>query len=272
MRARAVILACAIVTGTLGLRSSDARAADEEPDTTTAPAETPPAPSSPTTTPTPTPASTSASTSATPVADKPIVVWPTLTPAGDEVSGAPLHKPAPAEGTIHARAMELDATLRDAVLVHSGASLGLGLGALTDYFHRGDLNKTPYTGAGYGSALGLIAGGTLSKLTKVPASRILLVDLGAGLGAAAGAAIGSPLVFEQVTPEKTRGFVAATFGGTLIGGAAAWWFTRDRTSAPARPPSSPAAFRISPYGGTIGASQTRDGVVPAYGAGVHGTW
>ncbi len=512
MRARDVILACAIVTSTLGLRSSDARAADEEADSTTTPAETPPAPASPTTSPAPEPSSASAA----PVADKPIVVWPTLTPAGDEVSGAPLHKPAPAEGTIHARAMELDATLRDAVqdlgyaldvadpgpakghardldmldraqrssahtprpedagtwlvsprlepasgdsfilrivvvpprgkqlrmrvervsgadvsarglvllrdllstppvpttdglrrpeesasmgimapsrspgravlaanaalfgafmafsvqrasgsedprllyplltlgtgvglgsallvaeewnvstgdawtlaggawwgaasgilvangrkvpltdryawgafggliglglatfsltrgkadegdavLVHSGASLGLGLGALTDYFHRGDLNKTPYTGAGYGSALGLIAGGTLAKLTKVPASRILLVDLGAGLGAATGAAIGSPLVFEQVTPEKTRGFVAATLGGTLIGGAAAWWFTRDRTSAPARPPTSPASFRISPYGGTIGASQTRDGVVPAYGAGVHGTW
>lgn len=160
----------------------------------------------------------------------------------------------------------------DAVLVHSSASLGLGLGALTDFFYRGDLEKTPYTGAGYGSALGLIAGGTLAKLTKVPASRILLIDLGAGLGAAAGAAIGSPLVFEQVTPDKTRGFVAATLGGTLIGGVTAWWFTRDRTAASARPPPSPAALRLSPFGGTIGASQTRDGVVPAYGAGVHGTW
>ncbi len=157
----------------------------------------------------------------------------------------------------------------DAVLVHSGAGLGLGLGALTDYFYRGDLNRTPYTGSGYGSAIGLVAGGTLAKLTKVSASRVLLIDLGAGLGAAAGAALGSPLVFENVTPEKTRGFVAATIGGTLVGGAAAWWFTRDRAPAPARPN---AALRLAPYGGTIGASATRDGAVPAYGLGVHGTW
>ncbi len=158
----------------------------------------------------------------------------------------------------------------DAVLVHSGAGLGLGLGALTDYFYRGDLNQTPHTGAGYGAAIGLVAGGTLSKIAKLPASRILLVDLGAGLGAAAGAAIGSPLVFEQVTPEKTRGFVAITLGGTLLGGAAAWWFTRDR-ARPTDPPP-PRALRVVPYGGTIGASQTRDGAVPAYGLGVNGTW
>jgi len=158
----------------------------------------------------------------------------------------------------------------DAVLVHSGAGLGLGLGALSDYFYRGDLNRTPYTGAGYGSAIGLVAGGTLAKLTKVSASRILLIDLGAGLGAAAGAAIGSPLVFENVTPEKTRGFVAATLGGTLVGGAAAWWFTRDRSSTP--PPARPNALRLTPYGGTVGASATRDGSVPAYGLGVRGIW
>ncbi|MBX3220286.1 MAG: hypothetical protein KF795_07175 [Labilithrix sp.] len=159
----------------------------------------------------------------------------------------------------------------DAVLVHSGAGLGLGLGGLADYFYRGDLNRTPHTGAGYGAAIGLVAGGTLAKVAKVPASRILLVDLGAGLGAAAGAAIGSPLVFEKVTPEKTRGFVAVTFGGALIGGATAWWFTRDRATA-APPPPGRSAMRVSPYGGTIGASQTRDGAVPAYGLGVHGTW
>ena len=159
----------------------------------------------------------------------------------------------------------------DAVLVHSGAGLGLGLGALSDYFYHGDLNRTPYTGSGYGSAIGLVAGGALAKLTKVSASRVLLVDLGAGLGAAAGAAIGSPLVFEEVTPEKTRGFVAATLGGTLVGGAAAWWFTRDRSRAPAAPPR-PNAVRLTPYGGTIGASATRDGTVPAYGLGVRGIW
>jgi hypothetical protein len=160
----------------------------------------------------------------------------------------------------------------DAVLVNSGAGLGLGLGALSDFFYRGDLDKTPYTGAGFGSAAGLLAGGTLATVTQVSASRVLLIDLGAGLGAAAGAAIGSPLVFEDVTPDKTRGFVAATFGGTLLGGAAAWWFTRDRSVSEPTPLKPPSAYRLVPYGGTIGASATRDGSVPAYGLGVRGSF
>ncbi len=157
----------------------------------------------------------------------------------------------------------------DAVLVHSGAGLGLGLGALTHYFYRADLERTPYTGAGYGAAIGLVSAGALAKIVKVPASRVLLIDLGAGLGAAAGAAAGSPLVFENVTPGKTRGFVAATFAGTILGGTAAWWFTRDRAPAPATPRSS---FRMTPYGGTIGSSATPTGAVPAYGVGVNGSW
>lgn len=158
----------------------------------------------------------------------------------------------------------------DAVLVHSGAGLGLGLGALADFFYNGTLEKTPYTGAGYGSAIGLLGGGTLAVFTQVSPSRVLLIDLGAGIGAAAGATVGSPLVFEKVTEEKTRGFVAATFGGALLGGAAAWWFTRH--SASSRPRPDRATFRVTPYGGTVGATPTRDGAVPAYGVGVRGTF
>src|SRR5580704_16442043 len=46
----------------------------------------------------------------------PVVIWPTLTPAGDSPSGSPLHKPQPvADKEAYGRAMELDATLRDAV-------------------------------------------------------------------------------------------------------------------------------------------------------------
>lgn len=157
----------------------------------------------------------------------------------------------------------------DALLVHSGAGLGLALGALSEYFHQGTLETTPYTGAGFGSAAGLLAGGTLALLTDTSASRILLVDLGAGLGAAAGAALASPLVFENVTPGKARGFVAATLGGTLAGAGVAWWFTRDRAPAAS---ADPAPMRLSPYGGTIGSSATPGGSVPAYGLGVRGAW
>jgi hypothetical protein len=46
----------------------------------------------------------------------PVVVWPTLTPAGDASTAAPLHRPTPlADKDVFERAQELDATLRDAV-------------------------------------------------------------------------------------------------------------------------------------------------------------
>jgi hypothetical protein len=46
----------------------------------------------------------------------PVVIWPTLTPAGDSPNAAPMHKPQPgADKEAFARASELDATLRDAV-------------------------------------------------------------------------------------------------------------------------------------------------------------
>jgi hypothetical protein len=132
----------------------------------------------------------------------------------------------------------------DAVLVHSGAGIGLGLGALADWFYRGDLEKTPYTGTGYGSAIGLAIGGALANVTHISPSRALLIDLGAGLGAAAGAAAASPLVFENVTEGKTRGFVAATFAGTIVGGLTAYWFTREGRA--------PRALGVVPYAGTSG--------------------
>jgi hypothetical protein len=162
----------------------------------------------------------------------------------------------------------------DAVLVTSGATLGLGLGALAEFFYVGDIeSRTPYTGAGYGSAVGLAAGATLASFVQVSASRVMLVDLGAGLGAAAGAAIASPLVFEDVTHEKTRGFIGATAGGLVLGGGIAWFLTRER----AAPPAAARLTRerpneLTPFGGTIGSSATREGSVPAYGLGLRGTW
>lgn len=159
----------------------------------------------------------------------------------------------------------------DAVLVHSGAAIGLGLGALADYYYAGDIeHRTPYTGAGYGAAIGLASAGTLATFVQVSPSRVLLVDLGAGLGAATGAAAGSALVFEDVTPEKVRGFLAATAAGTLVGGGVAWWLTRDRNASGPVPNAS--APRVTPFGGVVGASATREGAVPAYGLGARGTW
>ncbi len=44
-----------------------------------------------------------------------VLLLPTLTPAGDEVGGKPLHAPTLADGEVRARADELDATLREAI-------------------------------------------------------------------------------------------------------------------------------------------------------------
>jgi hypothetical protein len=48
-------------------------------------------------------------------AKPPVVIWPTLTPAGDASSSTPMHRPPFAEKALFERAQELDATLRDAV-------------------------------------------------------------------------------------------------------------------------------------------------------------
>lgn len=157
----------------------------------------------------------------------------------------------------------------DAVLVNSGAALGLGLGALGDFFYEGDIERrTPYTGAGIGSAVGLVAGGTIATFARVSPSRVLLIDMGAGAGAAVGAALSSPLVFEEITPGRTRGFLAATAAGTALGAGVAWLLTRE----PPKKASAGATSRFAPFGGIIGGSQTQSGSTPAYGGGLRGTW
>jgi hypothetical protein len=155
----------------------------------------------------------------------------------------------------------------DATLAHSGAALGLLAGGLADLAYRGTTNATPYTGAGYGAAIGLVGAGTLATLTQVSPSRILLVDLGVGLGGLAGAAAGSPLLFGETTEGRTRGFLAATLGGAVAGGSLTFWLTRER-SGPA--PPKPAAWSIMPTGGVIGSSATPHGNAPALGVGASG--
>jgi hypothetical protein len=156
----------------------------------------------------------------------------------------------------------------DAVLAHSGGALGLFLGSLADFAYRGTLDETPYSGAGYGSAIGVLAFGTAATFVTVSPSRALLVVAGAGLGALAGAAAASPLLFENVTEQKTRAFVAATAGGTLLGGSLAWFLTRDMGKK-----TESASFLEdsgAPMAGVIGASATPTGSVPAYGVGWQG--
>ena len=151
----------------------------------------------------------------------------------------------------------------DAMLVHSGGTLGLLLGGAGELLYRGATlsQANAYSGAGYGTAVGLIAAGALATQVTVSPSRVLLVDVGVGGGALIGAAIGSPLIFENATPGKTRGWLATTIGGSIGGGLGAWWLTRDFGAAKLQ--------RIGllggPSAGIVGSSLTSRGETPVYG-------
>jgi hypothetical protein len=160
----------------------------------------------------------------------------------------------------------------DALLTHSGAALGTWVGALIDFGYYGTTNETPYTGAGIGSAVGLVGAGAASIFVTVSPSRVLLLDLGAGLGSLTGAAVSSPLIFsgltgDKTTPTRTRLFLAGTLAGTAVGGTVAWFLTRP--SAAAKPI---AWMKGTPTGGIIGQSLTKTGQVPIYGVGYSSTF
>ncbi len=153
----------------------------------------------------------------------------------------------------------------DAILAHSGAAFGLLMGGAAELLYRGrsTMEVTPDTGAGYGTAIGLLGAGALATRISIPPSRLLLIDLGIGGGALVGAAIASPLIFQNATPTNTRGWLTATMAGSVAGGFATWWLTRDTTPSRASsflPPGSPTA-------GIIGESLTPRGSVPVYGVG-----
>jgi hypothetical protein len=158
----------------------------------------------------------------------------------------------------------------DAVLTHSGAALGMWIGALAEFGYRGTTDVTPYTGAGIGSAVGLVAAGTTAAFVTVQPSRVLLLDLGAGVGSLAGAAVCSPLIFSSLTKTptndtKTRLFLAGTLTGTAVGTAAAWFLTRE----PPRPKKA-SWWNGTPGGGIIGQSLTPRGEVPIFGVSYSG--
>lgn len=152
----------------------------------------------------------------------------------------------------------------DGVLVHSGGALGLLVGGATELLYRGTSltsTTTPYTGMGYGTAIGLVAAEALATQLTVSPSRVLLVDVGVGAGALVGAAAGSPLIFQNATPARTRGWLAMTLGGSAAGGVAAWLLTRD--SSAVRPKHS--WLPGEPSVGIIATSPTPQRQVPAYG-------
>jgi len=159
----------------------------------------------------------------------------------------------------------------DATLVNSSSALGFGLGALGEWFHRGaTTGPAPSSGAGYGTAAGLLIGSALAHAVDLTPTRVMLIDLGAGLGAAAGAAGASPLVFENITEQKSRAFLGVTALGAIAGAGTAWLLTREPRSG--RSSHAGESSLVRPFGGIIGASATAHGDAPALGAGVRGLW
>jgi hypothetical protein len=158
-----------------------------------------------------------------------------------------------------------------ALLAHSGGAYGLLLGGIIDLTVQGRTDGTPTTGMGIGTISGVLVTGTLAKLTEAQApSRILLIDLAAGLGALTGAALASPLVFgEDVTPTQNRIWLSSIALGTFVGAGVGVLTTDNQRESRAKNASLP----CTPYVGVVGQSTNADGSgVPVPGAGVHGVW
>lgn len=120
-----------------------------------------------------------------------------------------------------------------ALLTHSGGAFGLVLGGMTEFAIRDDgFAETPYRGLGIGTAAGFLLAGAAATRLDVEPSRVLIIDLGAGLGGLAGAAAASPLIVRDRTEGGDRAFLLTTMGTTIAGGVAAWLWTRKSTPAP----------------------------------------
>jgi hypothetical protein len=149
----------------------------------------------------------------------------------------------------------------DAMLAHSGGALGLLLGGATELLVNGKTpaEMTPYRGIGLGTAIGVVGAGVLATQVTVSPSRVLLIDVGLGGGALIGAAAASPLIFQNLKPSATSGWLTATIGGSVAGGVLAWYLTRDV-------PAAKAAWLPSlPIPGVLGTTATPTGPKPIYG-------
>lgn len=122
-----------------------------------------------------------------------------------------------------------------AALTHSAAGMGAFLGGALEMTVRGKADVTPLKGAGYGAAGGLLLGAVGAMTLNVPStsSRILLIDVGAGLGALGGAAAASPLLLDNPSAGQQRAWVLSTLAGAGAGVALTLLLTRP---TPAKTP------------------------------------
>lgn len=159
----------------------------------------------------------------------------------------------------------------DALVAHSGGAYGLFLGGILDLAVQGRTDGTPTTGMGIGTISGVLLTGTLARLTEAQTpSRVLLVDLAAGLGALTGAAVASPLVFgDDVSSTENRLWLSSIALGTFVGAGLGLLTTSNQPE----PRGERASLPCTPFAGVIGQSTAEDGsAVPVTGGGVHGVW
>lgn len=122
-----------------------------------------------------------------------------------------------------------------ALVTHSGGIAGLLFGGLVDMSISGTTSHLPWHGMGFGSAIGVLGAGTLATRTKISSSRVLFIDMAAGLGALTGAAAGSPLLFVEndlssVSAPRKRAWLSVVGLGALAGGGIGWYLTRHWTA------------------------------------------
>lgn len=164
-----------------------------------------------------------------------------------------------------------------ASLAHSGGALGVLLGALTQMSYEGNTELAPTRGMGYGAALGVLGFGALATQVRVPASRVLFIDLAASLGALTGAALASPLLLapedqnERAQSTRERLWIGGVAAGLLVGASVGYVLT---TPAPAAAAAATRSSSLLPFGwhpelGVIG--RDSQGQL-AYGVGLSGTW
>jgi hypothetical protein len=120
-----------------------------------------------------------------------------------------------------------------AVLTHSGGAMGLLLGGLVDMTYYGTSDKMPYRGMGYGAGVGVLLAGAAATQLRLSSSRVLFIDLSAGLGALTGAALGAlTLVVDAdstMTTKQQRTWLGAVGVGAVVGAGVGWFLTRGWT-------------------------------------------
>jgi hypothetical protein len=116
-----------------------------------------------------------------------------------------------------------------AMMAHSGGAMGLLLGGLVDMTISGKVDHVPWHGMGYGAGIGALTLGAVATRANLSSSRVLFVDMAAGLGALAGAAAGSPFLFVEddfISVKRQRAWLSVVGVGALAGAGLGYYLTR----------------------------------------------